>query len=67
MSAMADTAAMHLHEDLEVLKRDVALIKHILSEEGKLTPYAKRALEEARQTPDAGYVQHADLKKRLRK
>ncbi len=45
----------HLHKDIITLKRDVAVIKHILSEEGELTEHAKRVLEEARKTPLSEY------------
>jgi len=44
-----------MHEDLEELKRDVALIKHILQEEGELTSEAKKQLEDARKTPISNY------------
>ena len=56
-----------MHKDLEELKQDVALIKHILSEEGKLSDYAKKSLEDARKTPDSEYIKHKDLKKRILK
>ena len=57
----------HMHKDLEDLKRDMAIIKHILSEEGKLSDYAKKELQEARKTPDSEYIKHEDLKKRILK
>lgn len=47
----------HMHEDIEELKRDVAVIKYILSQEGELTPEARRKLEEARETDDSEYVE----------
>lgn len=62
---MADTEAEHIHHDLEELKRDMAVIKHILSEEGKLSAFAKKALKDAGDTPESEYIKHADLKKRL--
>ena len=65
---MADTEVEHMHHDLEELKRDMAVIKHkleLLSEEGKLSSFAKKALKEARATPDSQYIKHVDLKKRL--
>lgn len=37
-----------IHEDLLKLRRDVELIKKVLLYEGKLTPWAKKALAEAR-------------------
>jgi len=52
----------HLHKDLLSLKRDVAVIKHILSEEGELTEEAKRLLGQARKTPREKYVKLRDLK-----
>ena len=64
---MNETTIDHMHKDLEALKQDVAVIKHILSEEGKLSEYAKKALEEARATPDSEYVSHEELKKRVLK
>lgn len=62
---MSETIMQHMHTDLEELKRDMALIKHILSEEGKLTVYARKLLKEARATPDSEYIKHQDLKKRI--
>ena len=53
----------HMHKDLEDLKRDMAIIKHILSEEGKLSDYAQKELQEARKTPDSEYIKQEDLKK----
>ncbi|MAF35115.1 hypothetical protein CMO91_04690 [Candidatus Woesearchaeota archaeon] len=60
---MAEAA---LEKDVQDLKQDMAVIKHILSEEGKLKPSAKKALKEARATPDAEYVSQDELKKRVR-
>ena len=57
----------HMHKDLEDLKRDMAIIKHILSEEGKLSDYARKELQEARKTPDSEYIKHENLKKRILK
>ncbi len=53
---MTSTEIAHMHEDLEILKRDIAVIKHILSQEGSLTPEAKKRLEKARQSPKSSYV-----------
>ena len=53
---MAQTDLKHMHEDLETLKNDVAVIKHILSEEGELTKEAKLRLEAARKTPESKYA-----------
>lgn len=53
---MAQTNLKHMHLDIETLKNDVAVIKHILSEEGELTQDARRRLEAARKTPNSKYV-----------
>ena len=44
-----------MHKDIEELKRDVSIIKHILSEEGELTKWAREELAKARKTPDNEY------------
>jgi len=64
---MTESVVEHMHADLEVLKCDVAIIKHILSEEGKLTTFAKKSLAEARATLESEYVSHEVLKKRILK
>ena len=61
---MTEATIAHMHEDIEILKQDLAIVKHILSEEGRLTEHAQFLLEEARATPDAEYVKHSDLKRR---
>lgn len=62
---MTEAVLQHMHQDLEELKRDVALIKNILVEEGKLTDYARELLEEARNTPKSQFISHDELKKRI--
>ncbi len=64
---MTDTEIKNIHEDLELLKRDMAVIKHILSEEGELTPQAKKRLEKARKTSINEYISNDELKKKLLK
>lgn len=64
---MAEAIIEHMHQDLEELKTDMAVIKHILSEEGKLNSSAKKALAEARAAPDSEYISHEELKKRIAK
>ncbi len=44
-----------LKEDVQKLQQDVAVIKRILSE-GKLTPWAKKELANARKQPRSSYV-----------
>jgi len=55
----------HMHDDLELVKRELSVIRHILSEEGKLKPAARKALATARKTPAEEYISHDELKKRL--
>lgn len=64
---MTNTDIKHMHEDLEALKQDVAIIKHILSEEGELTEETLKRLEQARKTPDSEYISHKELKKKFSK
>jgi len=55
----------HMHEDLEMLKRDMAVIKHVLLQEHKLTPRALKDLEKARKTSQKEYISQEDLRKQL--
>ena len=64
---MTEIEIKHIYEDMEIVKKDIALIKHILIEEGELTEEAVRDLEEARKTPKKEYISHEELKKRLLK
>ncbi len=45
-----------LHEEMKELKKDVEYIKGILSEDFELSEHAKKALKEARETPESEYV-----------
>lgn len=45
-----------LHEELKELKKDMDYIKGILSEDFELSEHAKKALNEARTTPESEYV-----------
>lgn len=54
---MTEAIMKHMHEDMETLKRDVAVIKYILSEEGQLTESAKKRLEKSRKTPLSKYAE----------
>ncbi len=45
------TTLAHMHEDIEILIQDVALIKQALLEEGVLSSDAILRLEKARKTP----------------
>lgn len=53
---MSEAEVIHMHEDLEAIKQDIALIKHILVEEGELTDNAKQRLEKARKIPLSQYT-----------
>lgn len=54
---MTEVDIKHMYEDIAIIKRDMALIKHILIEEGELTDEAKERLAKARATPDSEYVE----------
>ncbi len=53
---MNETEIKHMHKDMETLKRDIAIIKYILSEEGELTEEAKKRLSKSRKTSISKYV-----------
>lgn len=63
---MSEQIVEHMHKDIETLKKDIAVIKHILSEEGKLSQWARKALDDARRTPNSEFISHDELKKRVR-
>jgi len=50
------TTVETIHKDLAVLKKDIGYIKAILSEDFELSEHAKKALKEARKTPESEYV-----------
>lgn len=56
---MADSA--DCMRDIEAMKRDIAVIKHILSEEGQLTDWAKNQLTKARKEPETSYTDLDDI------
>ena len=58
---MSEVDIRHLHEDVIRLQRDVSVIKHILSEEGKLTDWAKKELDKARSEPESTYADLDDI------
>lgn len=53
---MTESEIKYMYRDLEELKRDVSIIKHILSQEGELTENTKKRLTKARKTPISKYV-----------
>ena len=52
---MIEAELSHMHQDIELLKTDIAIIKHILIEEGVLTEEAQKRLDQARRTPLSEY------------
>ena len=46
----------NVSKELISIKRDLALIKHLLEEDFELSTSAKKALEKARQTPEEEYI-----------
>ena len=55
VSSMSGTLKM-IQKDLEQLKNDVEVIKHVLIDEGELTAEAKLRLDTARKMPQSTYV-----------
>lgn len=45
-----------MHEDITILKNNIALIKHILIEEGELGGETIKRLEKSRKIPISKYV-----------
>tara|TARA_Y100000031_G_C7985372_1_gene276645 strand:+ start:218 stop:421 length:204 start_codon:yes stop_codon:yes gene_type:complete len=54
-------------EDLTKLKRDIELIKNILSEDYELSDWAKKELEEARKVPDSELISMNEIEKEFLK
>jgi len=51
------TSIETIHKELVDLKKDVKYIKNILNEDFELSAGAKKALKEARETPESDYVE----------
>lgn len=45
-----------IHQDILELRNDIQTIRDILSEDFELSDYAKKALKQARKTPESEYV-----------
>ncbi|MBI4148248.1 hypothetical protein HY490_03065 [Candidatus Woesearchaeota archaeon] len=58
---MAEAVLEHMHKDIELMKKDLAVIKHILTEEGQLTEWAKVQLLKARNEPESSYTDLHDI------
>ena len=50
------TTIENLHQELVELKKDMAYVKSLISEDFELSEHAKNALKEARETTDTEYV-----------
>jgi len=53
------TSIETIHQELVDIKKDMAFIKHVLSEDFELSEKAKKAIRIARKTPEKKYI---DLK-----
>ncbi len=60
-----ESEIISINKKLDRLVKDVELIKNIVSEEGELTDWAKKELEEARKTPRSEYISHDEVKRRI--
>lgn len=54
---MSEVDLRCMHEDLEIMKQDISIIKNILLEDGELTEEAKMRLGKARKTPLSSYAE----------
>ncbi len=45
-----------IHQDILELRNDILVIKDLLSEDFELSEHAKKALKEARETPESEYL-----------
>lgn len=62
--SMAQGKLEHMHQEILELKKDVALLKNILSEE-ELSDWAKKELEAARRVPDSELVDYGTVRRKL--
>lgn len=53
-----------IRRDVEKLKHEMAVLKSAL-DDGELTPWARKALQEARKLPQSAYVANRDVRKRF--
>ena len=61
---MAEAELQHIHQDLEILKRDVAELKTaLLGTEGQLSDWAKIRIESYLRNPQRRFVSQADMEK----
>ena len=59
---MTETDIMQMHEDLEILKKDVAEIKAaLLNEEGELSDWAKERVELYTKEPRNEFISQEDI------
>ncbi len=54
---MSEVELIHMHEDLEIMNRDIAIIKHILTQEGELTEETKIRLDRSRSIPRSEFIE----------
>ena len=54
-----------LRKDINVLKREIIMVRHFLAEDFELSEKAKRELSRARATPKGMYVSHEKIKSRF--
>jgi len=50
-----------IHKELEIIRKDMKFIKHILQENYELSVYAKKKLKNARKTPKSKYIDLDEL------
>lgn len=53
---MVQANLKQIYGEIELLRNDISVIKHILSQEGELTEEARKRLAAARKTPSSKYA-----------
>ena len=50
------TSIDKIQEEISIIRKDLDYIKSVISEDFELSEYAKKALNEARNTPESEYI-----------
>jgi hypothetical protein len=50
------TSIEKIQQDISIIRKDLDYIKSVISEDFELSEHAKKALKEARDTPESEYV-----------
>jgi hypothetical protein len=56
-----------LRQDVKLVLREIEVIKNVVLDDGEMTDWAKKELEEARKIPRSEYISHDEVKRRILK